>query len=95
MGKEDIGAFSAEVFEKLGVFIATAFGLVAAFAWREVFLEGFRRNFGDDPALNALIIYALLVSLIGIIATIAIAKASSKVQRFKKSESTKDHDIIR
>ena len=94
MVKEDIGAFSAEIFEKLGIFIATAFGLVAAFAWREVFVEAFSRYFGDDPALAAMVAYALLVSIIGILATIAIAKAASRVKKLKKPEK-KDHEIIR
>ena len=95
MGKEAAGKFSIEVFEKLGLFIATAFGLVAAFAWREAFVKIFETYYGKDPALAGLLIYALVVSIVGIIATILLAKAASRVKKFDKSGSKDEHKILR
>ncbi len=71
----------AEVIEKLAALITAAFGLVAALAWNNAILELFKRFFGDASTLGALIAYAVIVTLIAVLATIWIGKLAEKVKQ--------------
>jgi len=70
-----------EVLEKISTLIAAAFGFVAAFAWNETFkvvlLGG--ADLADKPAL--LIGYSLFVTIIAVLLTIAIARATGKAKK--------------
>ena len=70
-----------EVLEKVSTLIAAAFGFVAAFAWNETFkvilLGGV--DIADKPFL--LIGYAMFVTVLAVLLTIAIARATGKAKR--------------
>ena len=70
-----------EVLEKVSTLIAAAFGFVAAFAWNETFkvilLGGVA--IADKPML--LIGYALFVTVLAVLLTIAVARAVGKARR--------------
>ncbi len=70
-----------EILEKVSTLIAAAFGFVAAFAWNETFkvllLSGV--EIADKPML--LIGYALFVTVLAVLLTIAVARAVGKARR--------------
>ena len=64
-----------EVMDKLAALIAAAFGLVAALAWNGAIRAIFTEIFGEADNIAALVIYAVVVTLIAVFATIWIARA--------------------
>ena len=67
-----------DVIKALAALITAAFGLVAALAWNTAIQEIFRIAFGDQSGVVAMIIYAVVVTVIAIIATLAIGRAAAK-----------------
>ncbi len=70
-----------DVVEKLAVLITTAFGLVAALAWNEAIQTIFKNIYGTGSSVSALLIYAIIVTVIAVLATIWIGKMASKVKK--------------
>ena len=68
----------AEVIEKIAALVTAAFGLVAAFAWNGAIIAIFQQIFGEATSVPAMVIYAVVVTIIAVIATIWIGKAASK-----------------
>ncbi len=75
----------SEVIEKLAALITAAFGLVAALAWNDAIKSLFKGPCGTEGA-GALCrlaaggpwVYAIIVTILAVIATIWIGKISSK-----------------
>jgi hypothetical protein len=67
-----------EVIEKLAAFITAAFGLVAALAWNGAIQTIFAKYYGATEGISAMLIYAFVVTVIAVIATIWIGKIASK-----------------
>ncbi len=67
-----------EVIEKIAALITAAFGLIAALAWNTAIQEIFRIIFGDQSGVLAMIFYAVVVTIIAIVATIMIGRAAEK-----------------
>ena len=67
-----------EIVEKTSALLTAAFGLVAALAWN----EAIKNWFASKPELSAYgpWVYAILVTVIAVIATIWIAKISEKLK---------------
>ncbi|MFL6512196.1 MAG: DUF5654 family protein [Nitrososphaera sp.] len=76
-----------EVIEKVAALITAAFGLVAALAWNSAIQEIFRLVFGNQSGVWAMIFYAVVVTVIAVIATILIGRAAEKAGA-KKPESS-------
>ena len=70
-----------EVIEKLAALITAAFGLVAALAWNGAIQTIFKAIFGESSSIAAMVIYAVVVTLIAVWATIAIGKAADKAPK--------------
>ena len=70
-----------EVIEKLAALITAAFGLVAALAWNGAIKAIFAKIFTEAEGLVQMLVYAVVVTLIAIIATIWIGKASAKSKK--------------
>lgn len=68
----------SEVTEKLAALITAAFGLVAALAWNDTIKAIFTQVFGAQSTLTAMIVYAVIVTIIAVIATIWIGRVSEK-----------------
>ena len=66
------------IIEKLAVLITAAFGLVAALAWNDTIKAIFVKVFGASDTVFAMIIYAIVVTVIAVFVTIYIAKVSEK-----------------
>ncbi|MEM7825224.1 MAG: DUF5654 family protein [Candidatus Aenigmatarchaeota archaeon] len=69
-----------EVVEGLTTLITAAFGLVAALAWNGAIQAIFKRIFGSPDSLVAMIIYAVVVTVIAVFATIWIGRVGSKLK---------------
>ncbi len=70
----------SEIIEKLAALITAAFGLVAALAWNGAIRAIFERIFGTAEDMVPMIIYAVVVTLIAVLATIWIARAAKRAK---------------
>jgi len=70
-----------DVIEKLAALITAAFGLVAALAWNDAIKAIFQRVFGEQGSLGAMITYAVVVTIIAVLAAIWIGKAAEKAKK--------------
>ena len=76
-------AVRGEVAEKIAALMTAAFGLVAALAWNGAIRAIFSEAFGDPDELVAMLVYAILVTIIAVIVTIWIARVSEKAKSQK------------
>ena len=75
---------TAEVLDKFSALITTALGLVAALAWNTAIQTLFTTIFGEaGGALVGQFFYAILVTIVVIVATIYVGRAA---ERAKKAE---------
>lgn len=73
----------SEILDKLAALITAAFGLVAALAWNGAIRAIFEEVFGTADNIPAMVVYAVVVTLIAVLATIWIARV---VKKSKKEE---------
>jgi hypothetical protein len=71
----------SDVIEKLAALITAAFGLVAALAWNGAIQAIFKQVFGTSEGLVPMLVYAVVVTIIAVIATIWIGKAAGKAKQ--------------
>ncbi|MDI9615167.1 DUF5654 family protein [Methanothermobacter sp.] len=69
-----MGEFKLEVLKTIGTLITTAFGLIAALAWNEAIKVLITQFFKAGNELTGLFVYALVVTILAVIATILIAR---------------------
>ena len=76
-----MGKFKVQFLETTAALITSAFGLVAALAWNGAIQSAVHDWLGDsgDETLG-LLIYALIVTVIAVIATLLIAMALAKAK---------------
>jgi ABC-type Mn2+/Zn2+ transport system permease subunit len=67
-----------EVIEKIAALITAAFGLVAALAWNTAIQEIFKIIFGEKSGVWAMILYAVVVTIIAVVVTIWIGRVAEK-----------------
>jgi hypothetical protein len=70
----------AEVMDKLAALITAAFGLVAALAWNGAIRAIFEAIFGTADNITAMLIYAVVVTIIAVLATIWIARSVKRAK---------------
>jgi len=70
-----------EVVDKLAALITAAFGLVAALAWNGAIKAIFLKVFGEAEGLGPMLVYAVIVTVIAVIATIWVGKAAAKAKK--------------
>ena len=66
-----------DVIKALTALITAAFGLVAALAWNSAIQEIFAVLFGEQTGVYAMITYAVIVTIIAVIVTLAIGRAAA------------------
>jgi Family of unknown function (DUF5654) len=67
-----------QVMETIATLITTAFGLIAALAWNEAIKALIIQVLGAGNGLTGLFIYAIIITIIAIIATVWIARIIAK-----------------
>jgi hydrogenase-4 membrane subunit HyfE len=70
----------SEILDKFAALITFAFGLVAALAWNGAIIAIFTKYFGTAENITAMVIYAVIVTLIAILVTILIARSVKKAK---------------
>jgi uncharacterized membrane protein YidH (DUF202 family) len=69
-----------ELVEKIEVLVTGAFGLVAALAWNEAIQNIFKHIFGQASSIPAMLSYAIVVTIIAVIATVWINRVAQKAK---------------
>jgi len=67
-----------EIRVRIGALLTTAFGLVAALAWNGAIRAIFAKVFGSPDTVLAMLLYAIIVTVIAVITTIMIARSIAK-----------------
>ena len=73
-------SFKVMFLETTAALITSAFGLVAALAWNEAIKAAIALWLSADDEVIGLVIYALIVTVIAVIATMLIAMALAKAK---------------
>lgn len=69
-----------EVAQQLAALITAAFGLVAALAWNGAIQAIFKAVFKTADSVPAMLVYAVVVTIIAVIVTIRISKIAEKAK---------------
>jgi len=69
-----------EVLEKIAALITAAFGLVAALAWNGAIRATFEAVFGSADNIAAMLIYAVVITIIAVLVTIWIARSVKRAK---------------
>lgn len=72
-----------EVIDKMASLVTAAFGLIAALAWNGAIKAIFTKVFGDPEGIIQMVVYAAVVTIIAVIATLWIGRAAMKAKREK------------
>ena len=67
-----------QIVEKLAALVTVAFGLVAALAWNGAIQQIFKNFFGEQGSIWAMLTYAIIVTIIAVLATVGVAKLAPK-----------------
>ncbi|NND87414.1 MAG: hypothetical protein HKM23_08885 [Nitrosopumilus sp.] len=62
------------IVDKISALVTAAFGLVAALAWNEAIKAIFKEIFGTADAIVPMLIYAVVVTITAVIASILVAR---------------------
>ena len=71
----------SEVIDKLAALVTAAFGLVAALAWNGAIQAIFKKVFGTAEGIGPMLTYAIIVTIIAVLATLWVGKASAKAKK--------------
>ena len=63
-----------QILDKVSTLMISAFGLVAALAWNGAIQAIFREVFGTAEGVVSMLVYAIVVTIIAVVATVWIAK---------------------
>jgi uncharacterized membrane protein len=73
-----------EVIAQLSALITAAFGLVAALAWNGAIQVIFKRIFGEADSILAMLVYAVVVTIIAVFVAMRMGKMEEKAKGKKK-----------
>lgn len=73
--KKQAQEVKGQVLQTIATLITTAFGLIAALAWNEAIKAIILQFLPKGSDLTGLLIYAVLITIIAVVATIIIARA--------------------
>lgn len=76
--KGEVKEMKGQVLQTIATLITTAFGLIAALAWNEAIKAIIIQYFQAGNGITGLLLYAIIITIIAVIATIIIARAISK-----------------
>ena len=65
----------SEVLTQVAALMTAAFGLVAALAWNGAIQAIFKEVFGNADSITAQLSYAVIVTIVAVVATIMIARS--------------------
>jgi TRAP-type C4-dicarboxylate transport system permease small subunit len=77
-------ALKEEVYTQIAALLTAAFGLVAALAWNGAIQAIFKQVFGTVDSIPAQLSYAIIVTVIAVIAIIWIARVVAHAKKEEK-----------
>jgi TRAP-type C4-dicarboxylate transport system permease small subunit len=77
-------ALKEEVYVQIAALLTAAFGLVAALAWNGAIQAIFKQVFGTVDSIPAQLSYAIIVTVIAVIAIIWIARVVAHAKKEEK-----------
>jgi len=69
-----------EILDKIAALVTVAFGLVAALAWNGAIQAIFKHFFGTADSIPAMLVYAVVVTIIAVLVAIWIARAVKRAK---------------
>jgi hypothetical protein len=72
--------FSAEVVATMISLASAAFGVVAALAWNSAITTAFTAKFGTNAKIWALFVYAVVVTLIGVVVIVLLGRLAARIK---------------
>jgi hypothetical protein len=76
--KDTAAEMKGQVLTTVATLMTTAFGLIAALAWNEAIKAIILSMFPAQSGITGLLTYAILITIIAVIATVIIGKAIAK-----------------
>jgi hypothetical protein len=76
--KDEMKDVKGQVAQTIATLMTTAFGLIAALAWNEAIKAIIIQYFQSGNGITGLLIYAILITIIAVVATIIIARLIAK-----------------
>jgi len=70
----------AEILDKIAALLTVAFGLIAALAWNGAIRAIFEAVFGTADNIPAMLVYAVVVTIIAVLVTIWIARTVKRAK---------------
>ncbi len=78
-----------DIIEKLAALIIASFGLVAALAWNSAIQAIFKQVYGATEGIIPMLIYAVVVTIVAVVAAIWIGSLENRVKK-EKSKKRKE-----
>lgn len=82
-GKNVKNQVKGQVLQTIATLITTAFGLIAALAWNEAIKAILLQFLPKGSDLTGLLIYAVLITIIAVVATILIGRAIAQPEEIQ------------
>jgi high-affinity Fe2+/Pb2+ permease len=76
---EKTSRFSKEVIATMISLATAAFGVVAALAWNSAITALFTAVFGTNARISALFVYAVLITLIGVVVIVVLGRIAARI----------------
>jgi hypothetical protein len=76
--KEQASEVGSQVKQTIATLMTTAFGLIAALAWNEAIKAVIIESFSQGEGITGLLVYAVLITIIAVVATLIIGWALGK-----------------
>ncbi|HTX61959.1 MAG TPA: DUF5654 family protein [Methanobacterium sp.] len=76
--KDEVKDIKGQVSQTIATLMTTAFGLIAALAWNEAIKAIITTYFPSGNGITGLLFYAILITIIAVVATIIIARLIAK-----------------
>ena len=86
MSSDSKSPIHKEILDKIAALVTAAFGLVAALAWNDAIKAVFKEIFGTADAVGAMLVYAVIITIIAVILTLTVARAASRAKSFGRQE---------
>ncbi len=85
-GNGKLASLRMQIMETIAALMTAAFGLIAALAWNEAIKELIAQFFTAGDALMGLFVYAILVTIIAVIAGLLIARSLAKLKAMEEKK---------
>jgi Mg2+/citrate symporter len=79
-----------QVLETIAALMTAAFGLIAALAWNGAISKTIAQYFAAGSELVGLYVYAIIVTIIAVVASLVIARALGKAKKVVAADKTEE-----